>query len=60
MDPSNYVHSLSLVEQKIVLALFLRRFSPREVLKREIEWKERVTAIPIEGVDVRVDLVKET
>lgn len=60
MDPSNYVHSLSLVEQKIVLALFMRRFSPREVLKREIEWKERVTAIPIEGVDVRVDLVKET
>lgn len=43
-----------------MLALFVRRFSPREVLKRTIEWKEAVTAIPVDGVDVQVDLVKET
>lgn len=57
MGQSNCINSLSLLEQKIVLALFVRRFSPRGVLKRTIQWKEAVTAIPVDGVDVRVDLV---
>ncbi|KAF9894959.1 hypothetical protein FE257_004581 [Aspergillus nanangensis] len=48
--------SLSLIEQKIVLSLFVTRFNPREVLKREIVIEEAITTIIKDALDVRVHL----
>ncbi|KAF5855755.1 hypothetical protein ETB97_008473 [Aspergillus alliaceus] len=48
--------NLSLIEQKIVLAMFVRRFDPREVLNRTVNLAEAVTAVPEGPMEVRVQL----
>ena len=51
--------SLSLVEQKIVLSLLVRRFSCGEVLKKKIGVQEAITVVIDDPVDVRLDLVTD-
>lgn len=48
--------SLSLIEQKIVLSMFVRRFDPREVLKKNIKIEESITAIIEDPLEVLVDV----
>ena len=53
------LRSLSLIEQKIVLSMFVRRFNPRDVLKTDIKIQEAITALIDDPVEVRVDLAAE-
>ncbi len=47
--------NLSLIEQKIVLSMFLRRFNPKDVLKKNIRMREAITVILDDPVHVRLD-----
>lgn len=49
--------SLSLIEQKIVLSLLVRRFNCKEVLKQQIDIREVITLAIDDSVDVRLDVV---
>lgn len=49
--------NLSLVEQKIVLSLLVRRFNSKDVLKENITTREAVTLVIDDPVEVRLDLV---
>ncbi|KAJ2897243.1 hypothetical protein MKZ38_004845 [Zalerion maritima] len=51
--------NLSLVEQKIVLAMFVRRFKPLDVLKKNVELKESVVVQIEDPMEVRVDIATE-
>lgn len=51
--------SLSSIEQKIVLSLFVRRFNPGIVLEKNINLVEAVTAVPDETLDILVELSTE-
>lgn len=48
--------NLSLIEQKIVLSMLVRRFNPREVLKKTISTQEAITAQIMDPVEVRMEL----
>ena len=47
--------TLSLVEQKIVLSLLVRRFSCGEVLKKKVGIQEAITVVIEDPVDVKLD-----
>lgn len=47
--------NLSLIEQKIVLSMFLRRFSPRDVVKKSPSVREAITIVIDDPIDVRLD-----
>lgn len=49
--------SLSLVEQKIVLSLLMRRFDGKEVLKQKIHTREAITIVIDDPADVRLNIV---
>lgn len=51
--------SLSFIEQKIVLSMFVRRFNPQQVMKEDIKIKEAITVVLDDPVDVRVDLATD-
>ena len=51
--------SLSLIEQKIVLAMFVRQFNPRDVLKKDISIQEGITVGIKDPVNIRVDLATD-
>lgn len=46
--------NLSLVEQKIVLSMLVRRFNSMEVLKKDISIREAITVVIDDPVDVRL------
>ncbi|KFZ25402.1 hypothetical protein V502_00123 [Pseudogymnoascus sp. VKM F-4520 (FW-2644)] len=51
--------NLSLIEQKIVLSMFVRRFNPRDVLKTDIKIQEAITAVIGDPLEVQVDLAAD-
>ena len=51
--------SLSFIEQKIVLSMFVRRFNPQQVMKKDVKIKEAITVVLDDPVDVRVDLATD-
>ncbi|KAJ5781189.1 cytochrome P450 [Penicillium paradoxum] len=51
--------NLSLIEQKIVLSMFVRRFNPREVMRKTINVQEGITIALDDNVDVRLGLATE-
>jgi hypothetical protein len=53
------IYSLSSIEQKIVLSLFIRRFNPGTVLKKKVSLIEAVTAVPDDPLEVLVNLIFE-
>ncbi len=52
--------SLSLIEQKIVLSMFVRRFNPKDVLKKTPGIREAITIILDDPVEVRLDFAIDT
>ena len=50
--------SLSFIEQKIVLSMFVRRFNPQQVME-DIKIKEAIAVVLDDPVDVRVDLATD-
>ena len=50
--------NLSLIEQKIVLSMFVRRFNPKDVLKKSIAIQEAITVVIDDPVEVRLDLTE--
>ncbi|KAJ5549251.1 cytochrome P450 [Penicillium frequentans] len=48
---------LSLIEQKIVLSMFVRRFNPHAVVRKNLNIKEGITVVLNDEVGVRLDLV---
>jgi hypothetical protein len=51
--------SLSLIEQKIVLSMFVRRFNPQEVMKKSLNIQEGITIVLDDEVGVRLGLVTD-
>ncbi|KAG7291092.1 hypothetical protein NEMBOFW57_001102 [Staphylotrichum longicolle] len=51
--------NLSLIEQKIVLSMFVRRFSPKDVLKKTPRIREAITIILDDPVDVRLEFATD-
>ncbi|KAK3896972.1 cytochrome P450 [Staphylotrichum tortipilum] len=51
--------NLSWIEQKIVLSMFVRRFNPKDVLKKNITIREAITVAIDDPVEVRLDLVTD-
>ncbi|KAJ5909662.1 hypothetical protein N7504_004305 [Penicillium tannophilum] len=49
--------NLSLIEQKIVLSMFVRRFNPRAVVRKNLNIQEGITVVLNDEVGVRLDLV---
>lgn len=49
--------SLSLIEQKIVLSLLMRRFKCKEVLKQKIHTREAITIVIDDPADVKLNIV---
>jgi len=47
--------NLSLIEQKVVLSMFLIRFNPKDVLKKTTKIREAITIVIDDPVDVRLD-----
>ncbi len=47
--------NLSLIEQKVVLSMFLRRFSPKDVLKKNLRIREAITVAMDDSVHVTLD-----
>ncbi|KAI9370115.1 cytochrome P450 [Aspergillus egyptiacus] len=46
--------NLSIIEQKIVLSMFARRFNPEQVLKKDIKTREAITVRMDDPLDVRM------
>lgn len=53
------MYSLSLIEQKIVLSLFVRRFNPQEVMRKNLNIQEAITIVLDDEVDVRLSLATD-
>jgi hypothetical protein len=53
------MYSLSLIEQKIVLSMFVRRFNPQEVIKKNLHIQEGITIFLDNEVDVRIGLATD-
>lgn len=53
------MYSLSLIEQKIVLSMFVRRFNPREVMRKNLNIQEAITIVLNDEVHVRLGLVTD-
>lgn len=51
--------SLSLIEQKIVLSAFVRRFNPQEVMRKNLNIQEGITIVLDDEVNVRLGLVSD-
>lgn len=51
--------NLSLIEQKIVLSMFVRRFSPKDVLKKTPRIREAITIILDDPLDVRLEFATD-
>ncbi|KAJ5605341.1 cytochrome P450 [Penicillium lagena] len=51
--------TLSLIEQKIVLSMFVRRFNPQEVMRKNLNIQERITIVLDDEVDVRLGLATD-
>lgn len=51
--------NLSLIEQKIVLSMFVRRFSPKDVLKKTPRIREAITIILDDPVDVGLEFATD-
>lgn len=51
--------NLSLIEQKIVLSMFLRRFSPKQVLKKNSTIREAITVVVEDPMDVMLNFATE-
>lgn len=49
--------TLSLIEQKIVLSLLVRRFNCKEVLNKKINTREAITLVIDDPVEVKLDTV---
>lgn len=50
--------SLSLIEQKIVLAMFVRQFSPQEVMRKTLNIHEGIIVV-LDDVDVLLSLATD-
>jgi hypothetical protein len=53
------MYSLSLIEQKIVLSMFVRRFNPQEVMRKNLNIQEGITIVLDDEVDVRLGFVTD-
>ena len=51
--------NLSLIEQKIVLSMLVRRFDPKEVAKQDIITSEAITAVIYDPMHVRLGLASD-
>ncbi|KAF7168666.1 hypothetical protein CNMCM5623_001606 [Aspergillus felis] len=55
----NPARCLSIIEQKIVLSMFVRRFNPKHVLNKSIEIREAITVTIDDPLDVQLDITSD-